>query len=166
MKSKEMTNELPQDLTVFVKTYLISFLVLLNLEVTQMSYLLGAVFVDTFFGLIKSIKMKDLITWDLFIWGMIKKFSLLFIPFMVALLGLVFKLDLIYVVQAFIYIIAVNDSISVLVNIASIYTGRRYKNNDLIEKAIHFLIDWLTTLANGILSKAERVLQAIKSDKK
>lgn len=166
MKAKQMTNELPQELTLFIKSYLISFLLLLNLEPTQMSYLLGAVFVDTLFGLLKSIKLKDQITWDRFIWGMIKKFSILLIPFMIALMGLVFRFDFIYVVQAFIYIIAVNDSISVLVNIASIYTGKRYENVDFIEKAIHFLIDWLTTLANGILSKAEKILQAIKSDKK
>lgn len=165
MDTKDMHSELPQDLTLFVKTYIISFLVILNLEATQIGYLLGAVFVDTVFGLLKSGKFKDQITWDRFIWGMIKKFSVLLIPFILALFGLAFKMDLIFLVHGFIYIIAGNESISILTNIASISSGRKYENVDIIDKGINLLINWLTTLANGALSKLEKILQAIKSDK-
>lgn len=161
-----MTNELPPDLTALIKSYVISFLLLLNLEATQIGYLLGAVFVDTAFGLLKSGRMGEKFTWDRFVWGMIKKFSILLIPFILALFGLVFKMDLIFLVHGFIYIIAANESISILTNIASIYSGRKYENVDIIEKGIHVLIQWMTTIANGALTKLERILQAIKSDKK
>jgi hypothetical protein len=74
-------------------------------------------------------------------------------------------MDLIFLVHGFIYIIAGNESISILTNIASISSGRKYENVDIIDKGINLLINWLTTLANGALSKLEKILQAIKSDK-
>lgn len=154
MKSHEMQIEiLPSDLTSFAKTSILAFLVLLNLEVEQMGFLLAAVFVDSFFGVIKSVRFNEKFDNRKFIWGIFKKLSILFIPFMLAGFGLLFQIDLLYIVQAFIYIIAANDVISILANILSIYSGKKYETVDFIEKGIHMMIGTLTTVVETFMAK-------------
>lgn len=133
------------------KSYMIAIIVMLNISVEQIGFLLILVFVDSFFGIIREIKLKSPLSWHRFIWGIISKFAILLIPFLVAGFGLVFKLNLIYLVQVFIYIIAGNDVISIITNIASIRAGKRFKNVDFIEKGIHLLTGFFTNMMNSKL---------------
>lgn len=152
---------LPEHITAFFKLYVLGILLLLNLEASQIGFLLASVFVDSFFGVIKAIRMGGSFEAKRFIWGICKKLSILFIPFALAAFGLLFKINLVYIVQAFIYLIAVNDMISIISNIASIYSGKSYQTVDFIEKGIHLIINWLTTAGETILKKVNTVIQAL-----
>lgn len=163
MRTKEMQVEtLEKDFTTFVKTSILSYFVILQIPAEQMGFLLCTVFIDSFFGAIKSVRIGERFDKGKLVWGIIKKISILFIPFILAWFGLKFNMNLLYVIQAFIYIIAANDVISIVANIGTIYTGKEYKNVDFIEKGIHLLIDWLTALTNGIIQKFQIMVNAIK----
>jgi hypothetical protein len=150
---KEMinTDQFDADLTGMAKASIIFILVTLNIPIEQVGFLLGLVFVDSFFGVIREIKLKSPLSWERFIWGITSKLAIMLIPFVIATFGLVFKVQLAYLVQLFIYIIAANDVISVITNISSIRSGVKYKNVDFIEKGIHYLTATFTTMINNIL---------------
>ena len=122
---KEMinTDTLDSDLTALGKGGIVFIFMTLNIPIEQVGFLLGLVFVDSFFGVIREVKLKSPLSWSRFIWGISSKLAILLIPFVVATFGLVFKVNLVYLVQLFIYIIAANDVISVITNIASIRSG-------------------------------------------
>lgn len=155
MESRTMFKEdtVNPEITVAAKAYILFILVALNISVQQIGFLLVLVFIDSFFGVIREIKLKSPLSFEKFIWGIISKFAILLIPFIVAWFGLAFKVNLIYIVQAFIYIIAANDLISIITNIASIRSGERYKNVDFIEKGIHFLTNVFVNLVNTKLGQ-------------
>jgi len=150
---KEMltTDQFDGDLTAMAKAGIIFIFMTLNIPIEQVGFLLGLVFVDSFFGVIREIKLKSPLSWERFIWGITSKLAIMLIPFVIATFGLVFKVQLVYLVQLFIYIIAANDVISVITNISSIRSGKRFKNVDFIEKAIHYLTETFTNMVNNIL---------------
>jgi len=119
---KEMltTEQFDGDLTAMAKAGIIFIFMTLNIPIEQVGFLLGLVFVDSFFGVIREIKLKSPLSWERFIWGITSKLAIMLIPFVIATFGLVFKVQLAYLVQLFIYIIAANDVISVITNISSI----------------------------------------------
>lgn len=164
MRTKEMQVELPEEITTFFKTYILYFLVILNIDPSQMGYLLGMIFLDTISGIIKSIRLKDPLSFSKFIWGMLSKLGILIIPFVIAAFAMLFKVDLFYLVQAFIYIIAVNDLISFITNIASIRSGKRYKNVDFVEKGIHYLMETFEKNANKVIDKIKKINEALNQD--
>ena len=150
---KEMinTDTLDSELTALGKGGIVFVFMTLNIPIEQVGFLLGLVFVDSFFGVIREVKLKSPLSWSRFIWGISSKLAIMLIPFVVATFGLVFKVNLVYLVQLFIYIIAANDVISVITNIASIRSGLRYKNVDFNEKGIHYLTSVFTNMVNNIL---------------
>ena len=144
------TDSLDSDLTGMSKAFIVGVFVTLNINIAQVGFLLGLVFVDSFFGVVREVKLKSPLSWSRFIWGISSKLAILLIPFVVATFGLVFKVNLVYIVQLFIYIIASNDVISVITNIASIRSGVRYKHVDFIEKGIHYLTEFFMNMVNNI----------------
>lgn len=150
-----MINTVDGDLTGFSKAFIVMILMILQINPEQVGFLLGLVFVDSFFGVIREVKLKSPLSWERFIWGITSKLAILLIPFVIATFGLVFKVNLVYLVQMFIYIIAANDVLSVITNIASIRSGQRYKNVDFIEKGIHYLTSFFTNMINNLLNKGK-----------
>ena len=145
------TDQFDGDLTATAKAGIIFIFMTLNIPIEQVGFLLGLVFVDSFFGVIREVKLKSPLSWERFIWGITSKMAIMLIPFVIATFGLVFKVQLVYLVHLFIYIIAANDVISVITNISSIRSGVKYKNVDFIEKGIHYLTATFTTMVNNIL---------------
>lgn len=150
-----MINTVDGELTGFSKAFIVMILMILQINPEQVGFLLGLVFVDSFFGVIREVKLKSPLSWERFIWGITSKLAILLIPFVIATFGLVFKLNLVYLVQLFIYIIAANDVISVITNITSIRSGHRYKNVDFIEKGIHYLTDFFINMVNNFLKNGK-----------
>ena len=152
MQAAEMKIEtLEQDLTAYIKTTILSILVLLNMEASQLGYLLIMVFLDSIFGLLRAVKLQEGASWKTFIWGIVLKISILIIPFLLAGFGLVFKMNLFWLVRGFIYLIAVNDLISILASIISMKTGKRYKSVDFIERGIHAMMNIFSGAANKMI---------------
>jgi hypothetical protein len=133
-----------ENLSLWLKTGLMTFLVALQIEIQQIGYLLVLVFFDSFFGSMRAIKLKEGFSIVKLWWGILSKLSLLFIPFLLAGFGLVFKINLIWTVEFFIIGIAINDLISIMASMVSMRRGRLVKSQDYIDKMITALMGFFT----------------------
>lgn len=93
-------------------------------------------------------------------WGFATKFLILIIPLVVALMGKPLHKDFTWAVDVTIRVLIVNEGLSILANIASVYSRKNIQNVDLISR----LIAWIRSL---FISMAEKFMQNIKvnSDK-
>jgi hypothetical protein len=114
-------------------------LLYLGISLDTVALLFGLVFTDTLFGILKSLRMKIKLDYDTFVWGILSKFSILFIPFFLAIVGKTLGKDFVALVDFFIYVLIANDVFSVITNILSIKTKKLYKKHDFIEVAINQL---------------------------
>jgi hypothetical protein len=150
------TETFDQSLTTVIKTSFIYLFLILNIELGQVGYLLILIFVDSLFGVARALKLNEGLSFQVFIWGIGAKIGILLIPFLVAGFGLVFKIELIWLVKAFIYIIAVNDLVSIFASIISIKTKVRHKSVDFIEKGIHALMTFFSRLASRMVDTVNK----------
>ena len=143
--------------TLAIKALIFSALQFLNITPEVAGYLLTVIFFDSFMGVLKSLKMGVRFSFNRLTLGMLSKFSLLLIPFLIAFFGLAFGHNLVYIVDAFIYIIAANETVAIISKIGTLRTGKEYKNEDFIAIAIDllrvFIIKQIETLKNALLKK-------------
>jgi hypothetical protein len=140
-----------------IKGLIFAGLTFLNITPEVAGYLLTVIFFDSFLGVLKSLKMGKKFSFNRLTLGMLSKFSLLLIPFLIAFFGLAFGHNLVYIVDAFIYIIAANETVAIISKIGTLRTGKEYKNEDFIAIAIDILrlsiMDKIETLKNAFLKK-------------
>ena len=148
--------QLDEGLTTIAKTGLIAFLLALQIQTSQIGYLLILIFIDSFFGILRAVKLKEVFTFYKLYWGITVKLCILIIPFLTAGAALVFKINLIYIVNIFIIIIAVQDFVSIIASIISMKAGYRVKSVDFIEKAMRVLMDFLTELIKSKIDQIKR----------
>lgn len=128
------------EVLLFIKGLIIVGLAYLGIKEDVFYVLNGAFFFDTLFGLGKAIRLKQKITFDDFIWGILVKYCILFIPFAVAVFAKVIAgANMFYVVNAFIIIIISNELISIITNILSMKVKEDIKNEDFIASALRAL---------------------------
>ena len=143
--------------TLTIKALIFTILQFLNITPEIAGYLLTVIFFDSFLGILKSLKMGGRFSFNRLTLGMLSKFSLLLIPFLIAFFGLAFGHNLVYIVDAFIYIIAANETVAIISKIGTLRTGKEYKNEDFIAIAIDllrvFIIKQIETLKNALLKK-------------
>lgn len=146
--------------TLAIKAIIFSTLQFLNITPEVAGYLLTVIFLDSFMGVLKAVKLGVPFSFQVLIIGMLSKFSLLFIPFLIAFFGLAFGHNLVYVVDAFIYIIAANETVAILSKIGTLRTGQEYKNEDFIAIAIDvlrlFIVKKMEALKNTLLKNNEK----------
>ena len=135
-----------------IKGLIIILFAALNISTEQIGYLLGAIFVDSIFGVATSAKFGREIKFKIFYMGILGKISILFIPFMLALFGVAFKHDLNFIVDAFIYIIAANETLAFFAKIGSLRTGTEYKTKDFVAKAIQMLSAYFQKKMESIIN--------------
>lgn len=140
-----------------IKGLIFTGLTFLNITPEVAGYLLTVIFIDSFLGVLKSLKMGKKFSFNRLTLGMLSKFSLLLIPFLIAFFGLAFGHNLVYVVDAFIYIIAANETVAIISKIGTLRTGKEYKNEDFIAIAIDilrlFIMDKIEAIKNALLKK-------------
>jgi hypothetical protein len=141
--------------TITIKATIIALLSAINITPEVAGYLLTVIFVDSFFGIVKSLRMGRVFSFKILTQGMLSKFSILIIPFLIAYFGLTFGHNLVYVVDAFIYIIAANETVAIITKVGTIRTGKEYENADFIAVAINLLRDFF-------ISKIEALTKSIK----
>ena len=141
--------------TLTIKALIFTILQFLNITPEIAGYLLTVIFFDSFLGILKSLKMGGRFSFNRLTLGMLSKFSLLLIPFLIAFFGLAFGHNLVYIVDAFIYIIAANETVAIISKIGTLRTGKEYKNEDFIAIAIDllrvFILNQIATLKNALL---------------
>jgi len=152
MKTKEMPiTDTDQDLSIFAKGLIFTLLLALNIEPEKLGYLLILIFIDSVTGVLRAIKLKEGLSFETFVWGISSKLFILAIPLLIAGMALVFQINLSFIVEGMIYIIAVNDFISIITNIGSMRSGKKYKNVDFLELAIGGLRNFFTNKIKGAI---------------
>lgn len=131
-----------QSESIGLKALFFGLLAAVEIPAEHAGYLLAAIFIDSVFGMLKALKLKQCLDFKKFIWGITSKISLLFIPFIIASFGFVFGHDLAFLVSSFIYIIAANETVSIFSKITTLRTGKDYKNEDFVTKAIEAMRDF------------------------
>lgn len=145
-----------QSESIGLKAVFFGLLAAVEIPAEHAGYLLAAIFVDSVFGMLKAIKLKCSLSFKTFIWGITSKISLLFIPFLIATFGLAFGHDLAFLVSSFIYIIAANETVSIISKIATLRTGKAYKNEDFVTKAIEMLRDFFVSKMQGLIEDSKK----------
>lgn len=139
--------------TLSFKGVVFAILATIQIPEEEIGYLLLVIFLDSIFGVIKSIKLGIPIRFNYFIWGIVSKLSVMLIPFLLAIFAAVFKHDLSYLIDAFIYLIAANESLAIITKIATIRTGVEYKNEDFIARGIESIRTFFIEKLDGVIKK-------------
>ncbi|MCL1666384.1 phage holin family protein [Elizabethkingia ursingii] len=144
----------------FSKYALYGLFAYLNIEAEVITILSVLMIIDTFCGITKSLRLGNKFNISVMAWGFTTKFLILIIPLVVALMGKPLHKDFTWAVDVTIRVLIVNEGLSILANIASVYSQKNIQNVDLISR----LIAWIRSL---FISMAEKFMQNIKvnSDK-
>ncbi|AQX87167.1 phage holin family protein [Elizabethkingia bruuniana] len=144
----------------FSKYVLYGVFAYLNIEAEVITILSVLMIIDTFCGITKSLRLGNKFNISIMAWGFATKFLILIIPLVVALMGKPLHKDFTWAVDVTIRVLIVNEGLSILANIASVYSRKNIQNVDLISR----LIAWIRSL---FISMAEKFMQNIKvnSDK-
>jgi len=143
--------------SITIKALLLALLALLNIPPGAAGLMLGVIFCDSIFGVLKEWKLNNPLSFGTFTWGIIGKPSILFVPFLVAIIGLALDHNFTWIVDAFIYIIVVNDAISILGHISTIKTGQPIERGDFIALA-------LSALSGFFAKQLKRLINVFKNE--
>lgn len=135
---------------IWIKTFIIMVFTFLEIRWEVTSVLALLILLDTLSGVLKVIRLKLGFTISDLYWGLTTKMLILLIPHLLALIGKVFGLDWMYLVNLIIYVMIANDFTSILTNILSIKNKRLYRNFDFIT----LLFQWIKeTLKKAVENK-------------
>ena len=136
----------------YVKTILYGVFIFLDIKIGTVKVLFYLMIIDSFLGIVKSLRLGNKFDCRVLIWGMVAKLSLLFIPFNIALIakGLEFNNFTMFVTITM-NILIVNEGISVITNILSIKLKKTIENNDYITLLLHKVRDFLIKFINKML---------------
>jgi hypothetical protein len=139
--------------SVSIKVMIFSMFTMLNIPPEQVGYLLTIIFGDSFLGVIKAARLGFEITFKKYIWGVSSKLTVLLIPFSLAYFALTFKHDLTFILDAFIYLLATNETLGIVTKIGSIKSGKDIKDADFIQIGISKIQDFFTKILENITEK-------------
>lgn len=133
----------------FLKYCFYGIFIYLNIQIELMTILAGLMALDTISGVLKSFRLGRKFSFKILSWGFVSKFLILLIPLIVALMGKPIHKDFTWVVDVALRILIINEGLSILANIVSVYTQKNIQNVDLITK-LHL---WTRCLFLGIAQK-------------
>jgi phage-related holin len=139
--------------SVGLKAIIFSTFALLNIPPEQVGYLLIIIFADSFLGVIKAVRLNFEISFKRYIWGVSSKLTVLMIPFLLAYFALAFDHNLTFLLDAFIYLLAANETLGIITKIGSIRSGNDIKDTDFIQIGIGRLQKVFTKLMETLTDR-------------
>jgi hypothetical protein len=139
--------------SVSIKVMAFSMFTLLNIPPEQVGYLLIIIFGDSFLGMIKAARLGFEITFKKYIWGVSSKLIVLLIPLFLAYFALTFEHNLTFLLDAFIYLLAANETLGIITKIGSIKSGKDIKDTDFIQIGISKIQDYFTKFMEALTDK-------------
>lgn len=113
---------------------------------------------DSLLGMTKALRLNEKISLKLLAWGIVGKLCLLVIPMTLALIAKALNLDFTVFLVSIMWILIVNEGISIITNIISIRTKKKIENTDYITKL-------LMLIKNGLKQAIEKMLKIIEIQK-
>jgi hypothetical protein len=139
--------------SVSIKVMVFGMFTLLNIPPEQVGYLLIIIFGDSFFGVIKAARLGFEITFKKYIWGVSSKLIVLLIPLLLSYFALTFEHNLTFLLDAFIYLLAANETLGIITKIGSIKSGKDIKDTDFIQIGISKIQDYFTKFMEALTDK-------------
>ncbi|HAY3545183.1 TPA: phage holin family protein [Elizabethkingia anophelis] len=144
----------------FSKYALYALFAYLNIEAEVITILSVLMIIDTFCGITKSLRLGNKFNISVMAWGFATKFLILIIPLVVALMGKPIHKDFTWAVDITIRVLIVNEGLSILANIASVYSRNNIQNVDLISK----LLGWIRNIFIGIATNLMKNVNIEKNE--
>ena len=139
----------------FCKTTMYLLFVYLGIETGIVKVLFWMMVLDSIFGIIKALRLKQQFSFKVLGWGMVSKLTLLVIPMVLALMGKGLSFDFNYFVVAVINILIVNEGISCITNMMTIKSGKKIENTDYITKLLEAIRKGLATILQKLFTVIE-----------
>lgn len=126
--------------------------VFLGVDMAVVAILTGLMAIDTFLGIIKAVRLRQLVSFRILLWGMITKLSVLVIPMVLALTAKGLSFDFRWLVVAVLNILVVAEGFSCITNILSIKSKKKIENVDYITLMLHNIRQVLSKMIKTGLS--------------
>ncbi len=104
----------------------------LDIPVEIFNILVSFILFDTFFGVLKSLRLKKKVSFKILIWGFCLKISILLIPLVIALLAKCLQLDFLVLITVTIKILILSEFYSCIGNIYAIKNKKELNKFDVI----------------------------------
>ena len=104
----------------------------LDIPVEIFNILVSFILFDTFFGVLKSLRLKKKVSFKILIWGFCLKISILLIPLVIALLAKGLQLDFLVLITVTIKILILSEFYSCIGNIYAIKNKKELNKFDVI----------------------------------
>jgi hypothetical protein len=126
------------------KTAIYLLFVFLNVDLDIVKILSILMMADTALGAIKAVYLKDLrFTFEILLWGLISKATILTIPMVLALVALGLGFDFKWLIVLILRILVISEGISSITNILSIRKKENIENTDYISDILKGLRKFL-----------------------
>ncbi len=122
----------------------------LDIPVEIFNILITFILFDTFFGVLKSLRLKKRVSFKILLWGFCLKISILLIPLVIALLAKGLQLDFIVLITVTIKILILSEFYSCIGNIYAIKNKKELNKFDIIS----VLLISFRTMTKNYLQKA------------
>lgn len=127
----------------WIKSFIIMIFTFMGIPWEVTTLLAGLILIDTITGVMKVIRLSLGFTIKELYWGITTKMLILLVPHLIAVIGKVFGLDWLYLVNLVIYVMIANDFTSIITNILSIKQKKLYKNFDFISLLFQWMKAWI-----------------------
>lgn len=115
-----------------IKTMICTMFAFLNIDADIVKILMLLMFLDTVFGITKSIVLKKDVTKGILFLGLLVKMVILLIPMVLALVGKGLKYDFTPIVDAVLRVLVASEGLSIFTSMYVIKTKKDVKNFDII----------------------------------
>lgn len=148
-----------------LKVVIYTTFVFLNIDTDVVKILMALMFIDTLFGIIKSLRMGKPFDFKILFFGLSTKLLILLIPMVLALVGKGLKnYDFTPMVDGVLRILMIAEAFSIFTSMYIIKTKEEVKNVDLISMLLSSIRKGILNLAKHWLHKIENPIETDKND--
>lgn len=121
----------------YVKKAIYAMFIFLGIKTGVVEVLFYLMCTDTILGIIKTVVLKNVLSFKILAVGMVSKISIIAIPLIIALMGKGLNFDLSYFVVATMNVLIVNEGISCITNVISIKGKKEIENKDYLTRFLN-----------------------------
>jgi len=141
----------PQPIADSFKCLFYGFFILVNINYDLLILLSGVIIIDMGLGTLKAIRLKDKLSFSVFIFGFVTKLAMLIIPFTIAVFGIALGYEGKVFADMAIRLLMANECLSILANFISIKNKKRVENIDLLTLTLDLIRKHTETLIRKII---------------
>ncbi|WP_119792026.1 phage holin family protein [Flavobacterium anhuiense] len=149
-----------------LKGVLYGAFIFLNISVDVVKILLILMFIDTFFGVVKSLKLNISISFKRLLLGLVSKAVCLLIPVVLALAAKGLGYNMKVLPDTIIKILVVAEVFSIVTSFYVIRTGKEPKDVDIITMLLTSIRKGLMSVVSSFLKKVEDPLEVENKESK